>query len=216
MKDLLDHIKFQPMTLIERAGDFYAALLREKKVHDPAVLNFRTFMVQYFSQDGLRLANEIDRKRKEGNNEAKQALAPNADSGKKKFRRFDHPHKGMGQTAFQGGLGRIRGTLRQQIAEVPEDDQDQPVVQPIISLPSAATPVVSTTAVSAKPVVVGGELTKKELEKVAEMQPSTVAKNFDMKMVRQWMDDQGIKYKADGSDRQVAATLVNHLKRKAE
>jgi hypothetical protein len=205
------------MTLIERAGDFYAALLREKKVHDPAVLNFRTFMVQHFSQDGLRLANEIDRKRKEGNAEAKQALAPNVDAGKKKFRRFDHPHKGMGQTAFQGGLGRIRGTLRQQIVEVQEDDQEQVEVQPTISLPSAATPVVSTTAVSAKPAVVGGSiLTKAAQEQIAEMQPSAVAKNFDMKMVRQWMDDQGIKYKADGSDRQVAATLVNHLKRKAE
>ena len=212
------------MILIERAADFYAALLREKKVHDPAVLNFGTFLVQHFHQEGLKIKTEIERQRRDQPTEQRQAQRSTRQVVEKKtLRRFQHPHEGMGQTNFRGGLGKIRGTLQQWIApELLEDDPDfqQPEVQPTISLPSVVTPVVSTTAVSAKPAVVEAEkkgtLTRAAQEQIAEMQPSTVAKEYDIETMKSWMDDNGVKYKADGSARQIAATLVNHLKRKAE
>ena len=221
------------MTAIELAGELYRQLRKERPVHAPATLAFRTFMVQHFQQEGHKLATEIDREgRESGNEKTMKAVAkPTIPVQKKTLRRFQHPHQGMTETpgSFRGGLGKIRGTLRQSVEALPlEDDPDFPqaVEQPIISSPSVVTPEVSTAPVKGKdhavavdPVHVdalkklGIDLSVEEKKQIASMAPSSVVEKFDMKLIRQWMTDNQIKFKVDGSDRQVAATLVNHLKR---
>ena len=64
------------MTLLQRAADYYAALVHEKNPFEPAVLGFRTYLVQHFQMEGMAEADRIDAAFREGKPVIPMALAP--------------------------------------------------------------------------------------------------------------------------------------------
>lgn len=240
------------MTLLERAGDFYAALVAERKPHDPAVLQFRTFLVQQFQQAGMQIADKVDRARRDGTpiqpilvvgkavkplKTSEPAYAkgfkPSADSaaatandGKAKFRVFEHPAEGSGKPKAPLGsrdmLGKIRGRFQDQPeapTETELDDEPNTSVQPAISPAGGNTKAASTTkanggAVAAAGKPASGKFTSGQKEEIASMQPSVVVKHYSKEQIVAFFDTNGVKYNPEASHRQLAATLVGHLKRK--
>lgn len=239
------------MTLLERAGDFYAALVSERKPHDPAVLQFRTFLVQQFQQAGMQAADKVDRARRDGTpiqpilvagkaakplktsepayakgyKPSADASAAAANDGKAKFRVFEHPAEGSGKPkAPLGGreiLGKIRGRFQDQPVQTEtelDDDLDTSAQQPI-SQAGGNTKAVSTikeggkaAAAVAKPA--SGKFTTGQKEEISGMQPSVVVKHYSKEHIVAFFDANGVKYNPEASHRQLAATLVGHLKRK--
>lgn len=235
------------MTLLERAGQFYTALLFEKKFSDPAVVQFRAFMTNVFQQHGLNLANQIDRDRRDGvladprlvakkpGKVSSPAYAKGFDpndqrkgANKTPMRRFQHPAQGMGKPTgpYRKGKQSIRRALQDQYE--PEAESGEPQDQSLAALikpksaRTAATPAASITP--AKGVAAAAEdkpgkpkpLTRAELDRIVEMQPSNIIRDFEHARIVAYLEKNKVRFKADGSPRQVAATLKNHLTRKEE
>lgn len=145
------------MTLLQRAADYYAALVFEKNPFDPAVLGFRTYLVQHFQMEGMHEADRIDAAYREGSPVQPMALAAAkpgkpvkesepayakgfkpeqptaaANTGRPKFRTFQHPAQGLGKSQ-PGQLGKIRGRVNPtavQPGEEAEGKQPEVLSQP--------------------------------------------------------------------------------------
>jgi len=141
------------MTLLQRAADYYAALVFEKNPFDPAVLGFRTYLVQHFQMEGMHEADRIDAAYREGSPVQPMALAPAkpakpvkesepayakgfkpeqptaaANTGKPKYRTFEHPAQGLGKST-PGQLGKIRGRFNPPAVQPGEEaEEEQPEV----------------------------------------------------------------------------------------
>lgn len=226
------------MTLLDRAGEFYAALLLEKKQSDPLVIQFRSYMTNLFQQPGYKLVTEIERQKKEGTladpNAGKPGKTPKTSAPayakgfepkatdkparqrpvKPTLRPFQHPAQGLGKTTAP--LHRFKRTPK--FAAGPEST-DQPLPN------SEAIPAATTTkaaggaaAVAGKkpaPRKVGGSFTPAEVEEILSMQPTAIAKKFDPMRIRAYMDSKGVRYNTSASERQIAANLLGHLKQKS-
>jgi len=216
------------MTLLQKAADFYAALVSEKNPVEPAVLGFRTYLVQHFQIDGMHEADRIDAAFREGkpfNSVGKTAESQeNAETAQPKFRTFQHPAQGLGKSR-PGELGKIRGrfntsTIQQEeLQEILEPvSQPQSTKKQLDTLPGAkSTKAPTVPAVKEKPAVADSEpaITNAQLEELADMQPSVAVKRFSKGQILEALEGGSVKHNPAGSHRQLAATLINWAKKRS-
>ena len=224
------------MTLLDRACDLYVAALLERKNTDPLIMRLRSFITQSFQQEGMRVVDEIDRINKKGTlelplrdaNQIKIAAIENVQQQQSKkekpeYRKFDHPSQGMTgkpHPSFRAGIGKVRGILREQVEENPDSNEgllDTSQVKKNIVAVSGQTE--KGAAVDAA-VKMSGEtqktIGKANEQEIATMQPSVVAKHYTREVIEAYLKQNSIEYAEKGSHRQLAATLVNYLKRKSD
>lgn len=226
------------MTLLERAGQFYTALLLEKKQSDPKVIQFRSYVTNLFQQEGYQMVLEIERQHKTGalkdpaakpgkqqktsapayakgyEPESKQ---PQRQVAKRELRPFQHPAKGLGKTAAP--LHRFKRTPRLPVDQEGPDNSGQPLPN------SGATQAAMTTkgagdAAAAADKKSGRKtaatFTPAEIEEIAGMQPTAIARKFDGDRIRAYLKAKNVRFNATASDRQVAANLLGYLTKKGE
>lgn len=230
------------MTILERAGDFYAALVAERKPADASVLLFRQYLVQHFQQAGMQVADKVDRARRDGNHIQPSGITekvkqegktsepsfaeghtpstkslPNKGKG---FRNFEHPAEGTGKPKAPLGGRDMLGKIRGRFQDHPAGQQDDQNIADTLdtSQEKKPTKAATTTKGTQKAVDVAVEakaLTPAEQEEIAQMQPSVIIKHYNKETIVLFLESNGVKFSETASHRQLAATLSGHLKRKA-
>lgn len=229
------------MTLLDRAGDLYAALVLERKPHDPAVLQFRTFLVQQFQQAGMLVADKVDRARRDGNHIQPSGITekvkqdgktsepsfaeghtpstkslPNKGKG---FRNFEHPAEGTGKPKAPLGGREMLGKIRGRFQDHPAGQEDQNIADTLdtsqAKKPTKAATTTKGTQKEGDVAVEAKALTPAEQEEIAQMQPSVIIKHYNKETIVLFLESNGVKFSETASHRQLAATLSGHLKRKA-
>lgn len=218
------------ITLLQRAQDFYAALVSENVLHAPSVIMFRAYMVQHFTDAGMRAADEVDNAKREGRAWPLLVVDPN----KPKPAQPSAPAYAEGY----GPQGKIYKSFREtskaktEAAKAPvksnaapfktmdiskgrsEAAPNQGNTQPISDLPAQPISEPTTDAESEKvaDVAVVKAISESDIERIKTMQNSAIAQEWSRDALVEYMHRNNIEYNPTAKPKQLAATLALHLK----
>lgn len=218
------------VTLLDRAKDFYAALLAERTHAAPSVVLFRSYMSQHFQEAGMYAADEVDKAHREGRTPhflvrdkdapAPQVSAPSYaagyDANGPKFKSSETQKANTTQPAKQpvksnAAPFKTMDISKGRSAAEPNQRSTQPTLDPAAQPQNDPSTVEGEESV----LVAGGDiLTPADIERIKTLQNSVIAQEYSREALVGYMEVNGIAYTPTAKPKQLAATLALHLQKK--
>lgn len=213
------------MSSIELAEHLYRTLLTEGKPTDARVITFRTWFVNQFSE-GHKIAVRIESER----SASIKGAAVGAKSSGKKLHKFQHPSIGLPlqrrrQTVALPGERRskfketapvkLNDTDELGLAETQTADKSplslltqKPVKQTAQKDPAESVAVRADEPETVMP------LSTSELKEIGQMTRNEIAEHIATERIVLYFKDNGVEYNEKANAKQLAGTLLQHLKSK--
>lgn len=221
---------FEKKDLNKLALAFYAINVKYRSSSDPALVNLRTHIVQYYQAEGVAGVTKIDGEKHRGtlnpedyfvDAQPKQAKKPS------KYAAFNHPSTGLGKPNSQRPTGSRRMLQQKPSLQISQEEesteevstQTENVKAAVAEVENQATEIVNDLNESQEkkdfpdPVVVGApDLLPEDLLRIKTMSAKEVIAEFGRPMLVKWLESDGATSVAEkSSDRQVANAVIQRL-----
>lgn len=221
---------FEKKDLNKLALAFYAINVKYRSASDPALVNLRTHIVQYYGAEGVAGVTKIDGEKHRGtlnpedyfvDAQPKQAKKPS------KYAAFNHPSTGLGKPNSQRPTGSRRMLQQKPSLQISQEEESTEEVSTQTENVEAAVAEAAEIKSAAKIVndlneaqekkdfpdpVVSGDLLPEDLLRIKTMSAKEVMAEFGRSMLVKWLESDGATSVSEkSSDRQVANAVIQRL-----
>lgn len=202
------------MSLLDKAKEFYRSVRAERKATDPLTIKTRELLIGQFPQGGYQAATAVDA---EVAGERRAATPVNA--GQRSVKSWA-PGQGVDlnppvrkpSVALPAQGNKIRG--RMGATSEPEKtatDTDELGLNTSGTFNQSQLETLEQESQSG-PAVEVNHLSEQDLERIKDSTPKQVATDYGVEDLKAYLNQHDIPYNKTGSERQIAATLIKHLK----
>lgn len=205
------------MSLLTQTKALYESFRAERAATDAAVLQLREFLTNQFGHDGTKAWKEVDER-----THTKQKQTP----GEVRLRRFQHPLAARHVEPAQVKQGNpIPVTV---VEERVVEERVVPLTEPLIlpdgaggaetpgksEVPDSLTKENLPSTLQKRPAAVADKQVI-DLSEVVDLKPKTAASKYTREQLIATLEKNAVPFKEDGSNTQLAATLIGHAKDKS-
>ena len=193
------------MSLIEESKKMYRAILAEKPATNPMVLQMKEFILNHFGHAGTQAIREVDKERVPSH--YKKNPAPGNE-----LKRFQHPNVKAPLVAQATAQATPKPKPVSTEAVKTEAAPSEELKADSLGKSSASTKE-SLPLTSSAAAVVAGKSQGIDFVGLVDMSPKGIAALYPRSVIVEALKDRKVKYHSNGSDTQLAATLLQDVKK---